>query len=97
MRERLDRMERLLRARHAGWLNIALPAGGLLVWALVMADRLGWVMGLVFAAVFLVGMGYSLRVQKKIDQARLEAALQRIERVRAQLGHDRMDGGSGLR
>jgi hypothetical protein len=88
MRERLDRMERLLGVRFESRLNKVIPFGGVALFALMFADRIGWIGGAVFAAIFLTAMGFSLRTQTRIDRTRLESALERIREARRQL-----DGG----
>lgn len=90
MSARLDQIEHGLRVRHGNWTNAAFAVGVILVMSLLglnMAARLGFE-GPVMTAIA-VGFGglmvIPIRAQARLDRSRLEAALDRVARARAQL------------
>lgn len=100
LRARLDQIELGLRARYGSWTNAAMVLGMSVVMILMLLKMLsevgfGWEVSVAISVGFVGGMVFASRAQARVDKARLETALQRIERARAQLGSDEVGGERG--
>lgn len=93
LRERMDRMERLLRARHEHWRRLGMPIAIMAAfgWAMVMRLQdmgLDWKLVMVVGMLFAVIAIYSAFAQARRDRKQLTKDLRRIEWARSQLGRE---------
>jgi hypothetical protein len=91
LRERLERIELLLRRRAAGKPDLVFAVVlcglfGVMMWRLMSRLGLGVTPAVGLSVFWLMGMGWSYRLQARRDRVRLQETLAKLERARRQLG-----------